>query len=255
MKGSWPALRLAVGTLTVLPVGVSTPTSGVTGRAMLLAPLAILPLALVSAAASWGAAAIGWPSLLVGLVGVGVLALGTRAIHLDGLADTVDALGSGWDRARALTIMRSGDIGPMGVVALVLVLGAQVVAVGELVSGWPSAALLVVLICSSRVAVGLACAQGIPAARPGGLGAAVAGSVPRGAVVISWLSVLVAITAALVLSGGRWWSGPLSVSVALLAAGLILRHCVRRFGGVTGDVMGAVVEITFTVLVLGSMSA
>ena len=255
MKGSWPALRLAVGTLTVLPVGVSIPTPGVTGRAMLLAPLAVLPLAIASAAASWGADAIGWPSLLVGLVGVGVLALGTRALHLDGLADTVDALGSGWDRERALAIMRSGDIGPMGVVALLVVLGAQAVAIGELVSGWPSAALLMVIICSSRAAVGLACLRGIPAARPGGLGAAVAGSVPRGAMVISWLSVLVAITAALVLSDGRWWFGPLSVGAALLAAGLVLRHCVRRFGGVTGDVMGAMVEIAFTVLILGAMSA
>ena len=48
---------------------------------------------------------------------VAVLAFGTRAMHLDGLADTVDGLGSGWDRERALAIMARGDVGPMGVVA------------------------------------------------------------------------------------------------------------------------------------------
>ena len=251
---SWPALRLAVGTLTVLPVPVSRPDVTVAGRAMGLAPLAVIPLAIAAAAASWGAYAIGWPALLVGVMGVGVLALGTRALHLDGLADTVDGLGSGWDRERALVIMRSGDIGPMGVTALILILGAQLIAIGELVSGWPSAVFLAVIICASRAAVGLACARGVPAARTIGLGAAVAGSVPRWAVVISWTGVLVVITATAWLVGGRWWNASLSVGAALLAVGLLLRHCVRRLGGVTGDVMGAAVEVAFTVLLLGAVS-
>ena len=62
---------------------------------------------------------------MVGLLVVTVLALGSRAMHLDGLADTVDGLGSGWDRKRALQVMRLGDIGAMGAVALVIVIGLQ----------------------------------------------------------------------------------------------------------------------------------
>ncbi len=255
MRRSWPALRLAVGTLTVAPVGFSAPTPAVAGRAMLLAPLAVSPLAVGSAAACWAASAIGWPPLLVGLVGVGVLALGTRALHLDGLADTVDGLGSGWDRERALAIMRRGDIGPMGVLALILVIGVQTIAIGELVRGWPTAVLLLLIICASRAAVGLCCARGIPAARPDGLGAAVAGSVSRAAVVVSWLIALGMITAALAWVGARWWLGPVAVVAALVGVVLLLRHCVQRFGGVTGDVIGACVETAFTVLLLGALSA
>ena len=95
---------------------------------MIIAPLAVLPVAL-----GRGDRRAGWPRWpagpvwCVGLSVVAVLAVGTRALHLDGLADTVDGFGSGWDRERALAVMRRGDIGPMGVTALVLVLGLQAV--------------------------------------------------------------------------------------------------------------------------------
>ncbi len=244
-----------MGTLTVLPVGFSAPTPAVAGRAMMLAPLAVLPLAVGSAAACWAASAIGWPPLLVGLIGVAVLALGTRALHLDGLADTVDGLGCGGDRGRALAIMRRGDIGPMGALALIVVIGVQAAAIGQLVRNWPTAGLLLVIICASRTAVGLCCVRGIPAARPDGLGAAVAGSVPRAAVVVSWLIALGVITATLAWIGARWWLGPVAIAVALSGVVLLLRHCVQRFGGVTGDVIGAGVETAFTLLLLGALSA
>ena len=71
------------------------------------------------------ASAAGLPELVVGLLVVGTLALGSRGMHLDGLADTVDGLGSGWDRNRALKIMRRGNTGPMGAAALVIMIGLQ----------------------------------------------------------------------------------------------------------------------------------
>ena len=69
----------------------------------------------------------GLPPLAVGLLVVGCLALGSRALHLDGLADTVDGFGAGWTAERSLMVMRRGDVGPMGVVALIVVLGLQAV--------------------------------------------------------------------------------------------------------------------------------
>ncbi|MFD1326164.1 adenosylcobinamide-GDP ribazoletransferase, partial [Micromonospora sonneratiae] len=50
---------------------------------------------------------------------------------------------------------------------------------------------------------------------------------------------------------GRPWQGPLAVAVALTIELLLLRHVVRRLGGVTGDVLGASVEITATLVYLG----
>ena len=67
----------------------------------------------------WLARTAGLPPLAVGLLVVGGLALGSRALHLDGLADTVDGFGSGWT-GTLLMVMRRGDVGPMGVVALIM---------------------------------------------------------------------------------------------------------------------------------------
>ncbi|WP_344369474.1 adenosylcobinamide-GDP ribazoletransferase, partial [Streptomyces indiaensis] len=80
-----------------------------------------------------------------------------------------------------------------------------------------------------------------------GLGAAVAGVVPvRGAVIAA-----VAVTGAAAAAGAVL--GPydvirtvLAVVLALVAAEALLRHCTRRFGGVTGDVFGGLAETAAT---------
>lgn len=246
------ALRLAVGTLTVLPTGAVTVDRATARGAMLLAPVAVVPLALAAALVTGVGAALALPATAVGLLAVAVLALGTRALHLDGLADTVDGLGTGWDRGRALEVMRRGDIGPMGVVALVLVLGLQAVAAGALVHGWATALGLAVLVCVSRAALAVVCRVGVPAARPSGLGAAVAGTVPVAAATASWLLVAGALTLTWWLLGGSPVAGPPTAALALAAAALLVGWCRRRLGGVTGDVMGAAVEVTLTVLLLGA---
>jgi adenosylcobinamide-GDP ribazoletransferase len=249
---SWAsAWRLAVGTLTVVPVrppGQLDRT--VAGRAMVLAPLAVLPLAVLAATLGRLAGATAWPDPLPGLVVVAALAVGTGALHLDGLADTVDGLGSGQDGDRALAIMRRGDVGPMGVVALVLVLAAQAIAATTLTGSWPEAALLAVLIAASRASLVIACRPGVPAGRPGGLGSAVAGAVRTPvAILAGGASALLVVTGAV--AGGRpWWSGVVAAMAAALLAYGVVRLAVRRLGGITGDVLGAVVELSLTALLL-----
>lgn len=240
-----------MGTLTVLPVGaVSHLDRRVAGIAMTLAPLAVVPLAVAASGVGWLARLAGLPSLVSGLLVVSALALGTRALHLDGLADTVDGLGSGWDRDRALAVMRRGDVGPMGVTALILVLVAQSAAMGSLAADGSGAVQLAVLVCCSRAALSLVCRSGVPAARADGLGAGVAGSVPAAAAAVTWVLV----TAALVLleawRGQPWWLALLAAVGIVTMVALLVRRCVRRFGGVTGDVMGAAVELSLTVLVV-----
>lgn len=245
--------RLAVGTLTVLPVrppGVID--RAVAGRAMLVAPLAVLPLAVVAGGLGWLAGRTGWPGVLSGVVVVAVLALGTRALHLDGLADTVDGLGSGREAARALEIMRRGDVGPMGVVALVLILAAQSVAASALTATWRDAVLLVVLIAASRSALVIGCRAGVPAARASGLGSAVAGSVaPVAAAAAGALTALVVVGGVL-LAGRSWWAALVAIAATAAVAFWVVGLATRRLGGITGDVLGAVVEVALTALLLSA---
>jgi adenosylcobinamide-GDP ribazoletransferase len=245
------AFRLALGFLTVIPV---RPVAEIGRRqaraAMLLAPFAVLPVALLAALAGWAGLEVGLPSALAGLLVVAVVTLGTRALHLDGLADAVDGLGSGPDREKSLRILRSGDVGPMGVVALVLVIGVQALGYGAALDrpwGW---VVVAVALAGSRVALSQGCARGVPAARPDGLGALFAGSVPVVAVVAGWLGLAGALAGALDATGRTWWPGVLGAALAAGAAGWLLRRSVQRFGGMTGDVLGALVEVTSGVLAL-----
>ena len=168
----------------------------------------------------------------------------TRGLHLDGLADTADALGSGRPAEEALEIARRSDIGPFGVVSVTLVLLVQASAYAGLV--WDGRALLglVVALGTGRLAVVVACMRGVPAARPDGLGATVAGSVPRLAAVVESVVWLLAMTAAAAVTAP---ASPVPVALAigggLLAGALVVRLAVRRLGGITGDVLGATVEL------------
>lgn len=244
------ALRLCLGTLTVLPVRPPARVDRrVAGLAMALAPLAAAGLALVAGPVLWLLGQVLSPVLAAALT-VGLLALLTRGMHLDGLADTADGLGSGAPADRALDIMRRGDVGPFGVVTMVLVLLVQVAALGSLGPARSAVALAVALVVS-RVVLPLLCLRGVPAARPEGLGRLVAGTVGAPAAALSGLLAAVLVTCALLLgtSAGTSCAVVQAVVTAVLALAVgaaYAGHCVRRFGGVTGDVLGAGVEVTFT---------
>lgn len=248
---AFAGLRLAVGLLTVVPVRPPEEIGRREARAaMLLAPFAVLPVVVPAALVGWGAALVGLPSALAGVLVVAVLAFGTRAMHLDGLADTTDGLGSGKGAEQALAIMKRGDIGPMGTVALVLTLGAQALAAGAILErpfGWVQ---LVALVCFSRAALVVGCLTSVPSARPGGLGALVAGSVPAWAGGLSWGVWFVLASGAGLLVGQHWWWFCLGPLLALAACRWLVARCVRRFGGITGDVLGALVELCASVLLV-----
>jgi adenosylcobinamide-GDP ribazoletransferase len=90
----------------------------------------------------------------------------------------------------------------------------------------------------------------VSAARGEGLGVAVANSVPRTAAAACWLVVLSIMTGAAALSGDSPAMGALAAAAAALAVGVLVYRSVRRLGGVTGDVMGAAIEIAFTIMIL-----
>jgi adenosylcobinamide-GDP ribazoletransferase len=242
-------VRLAIGTFTIVPVG---PPRSVTGReariAILSAPILGALLGIVATLVLWTADTWGGGELLASGLAMATIAVLTRGIHLDGLADVADGLGSGRDREAALAVMRRPDIGAFGTLTLVFVIVLQIAALSRAYQTQIGLAALGLAVVTGRVAIVLACVGGIPAARRDGLGAAVAGSVPRSAA-ITWLVGLFALA---------WRTGNLSTAVsslaALLIAMLVLAHCVRRLGGVTGDVLGTVNETaTTTALILTAL--
>ena len=228
-------LRLAISLLTIVPVrrrgGVPEPVTAA-GRAMLWAPLVGLALGAVAAGVMALGALAGQRSLLSAALGVATLAALTRGLHFDGLADTADGLGTRRPATEALAVMRAGDIGPFGVVTVVLVLLVQVAAAAQ---AGPLA--LMAAAAVGRIAMTWSCRRGVPAARPDGLGALVASSVSP---VHAALYALVALLAAVALGP----TGALGVLAGLAAGELVLRRSRQRLGGVTGDVLGAVCEVS-----------
>ncbi|GAA4043274.1 adenosylcobinamide-GDP ribazoletransferase [Nonomuraea soli] len=289
---SWSAgARFAVGTLSIFPIHVTVVNRDVAGRAMTLAPAAGLLLGLIAATPLW------WrPDLLGAALSLGLLALLTRGLHLDGLADLADGLGSGKPADQALQIMKKSDIGPFGVMSLIFLLLTQAAALSSLGPGLAPVALVTAAV-SGRLALTWACRTTVPSARPDGLGAMVAGTVRRSWVLVVTLVVVGAVP--LVGVGTQWivpatgaariaeqslpvaasspaeqtrlaandavieqsglaegslveqgWLVTLTPTLAALGglavALLLLRHTRRRLGGVTGDVLGALVETATT---------
>ncbi|MEW1831412.1 adenosylcobinamide-GDP ribazoletransferase [Streptomyces sp. NPDC088196] len=247
--------RFAFGTLTVLPVRVTRWDRDAARAGMLVAPVVGVVVGGCAAGVGLLLLVLGAGPLLAAVGSVAVPAVLTRGLHLDGLADTADGLGSGKPAEDALRIMKQSDIGPFGVLALVFVVLGQVAALSQLYGdSWARGAVgAVVSGVAARLALTLAARVGVPAARPEGLGAVVAGVVPVrwalglgvGVVVVGWVCGV---------GLGVYGVGPAFV-VALVVGELLLRHCRRRFGGVTGDVFGGLAEsaatAVFVVLSLG----
>lgn len=235
-------MRLALSWLTVLPVDPGEVDARAGRRAITLAPVVGILLGLLAAGVVQGLEALGAPGLLAGFVCVGVIALVTRGMHLDGLADTADGLGCYGPPERALKVMREGGVGAFAVVALIVVLGVQAVAFATV--HWGA---IVLAFAAGRAAFTWCCRQGMPAARPEGLGALVAGSQPV-RVPAAWFGGIA--VAGIFAVPGRPWLGPLAVALAAAVLVVFTAHIRRRLGGVTGDVFGAACELTATLVLL-----
>jgi adenosylcobinamide-GDP ribazoletransferase len=167
----------------------------------------------------------------------------TGVLHLDGLADTADALGA-HTRERALEIMRDHSIGAYGGVALVLDIGIKVAALAALADRGDVLRFAVCAAATARVAPVLLSAA-LPYARAsGGTGNAL------GATGWARCAVAVAVAAAICV-----W---LDAAVALAAAAavtVVVGIAARRWlGGITGDVLGAAAEVVEVVVLVTAVA-
>ena len=255
MPDAW---RLCLGTFLAVPVRPPQRVDRRTaGWAMVLAPATTVPALLVWAALVAVVVHGRLPPFVAAALAVATPVLLSRAMHLDGLADTADGLSAGYDRERSLEVMRRSDVGPSGVAALVLVLLVDVACLADLLRTVPGAVLAGTALVASRLAPALASCRR-PAARPGGLGRSVAGSVGPAGLVVTVVVVMLLGAVAAWLGHLPSYAAVLVPLAALLGAEAVTRRATRRLGGVTGDVVGAAIEaalaaalVTATLLATG----
>lgn len=252
-------LRLGAGTFLAIPV----PPPAVVDRTAGALALVSAPLwgVVVGVAAGVGGAALWWvagasgndatsTALVVGAAVYALTALLTRGLHVDGLADTADGLGSGRTGSAGLEVMRQSTVGAFAVVAVVASAFLQVSSVGSLFADGSGALAVAAAAVLARTPLAWLARTGTPADDTG-LGRTVVGSVgSRGAVLTG--VVWSAAAGALLLGGG--FAVPVALGAIVMAwspALWLRRRALARFGVLTGDVLGAAVEASTTaVLVL-----
>ncbi|QKT07625.1 adenosylcobinamide-GDP ribazoletransferase [Gordonia sp. X0973] len=235
--GPLRSLWLAFSWLTVAPIGTPTVTMDRrAGRAAIaVTPVVGAALGAVAAAAAFGMAHTRAPDLLVGVLVVALLALTTRGMHVDGLADTADALGCYGPPERVREVMRDGGVGPFGVAALIGAAAVDAICIGTLTgeNRWYAIGFA---IGSSRIAAVVGCRWTRGPADSTGFGALVAGTQRWS--IACW--ILLAAAAAYPL-GVR---GFVAVAIVVVGSWLFTAHCARRVGGVNGDLLGAAIELS-----------
>jgi adenosylcobinamide-GDP ribazoletransferase len=246
---------MAIGTFTRLRVPPPSHVDGeVAGVAVLLGPLVGFGLALVGAVVlvvGQGFLGGGVEPLLPAALALATVAWCTGGLHLDGLVDVADGLGSRRPREAALAIMRRSEAGALGVLVLVFVVVVQVLALARATGAGFGVQALVLALVTGRVVMAAACVPRVPAARADGLGATVAGSVPvvgAAGLVVSVLLVAGVLGAAD--ADGGVAPALIAVVAGLAAGALVVARCVRRLGGVTGDVLGSAGEVAATAVLV-----
>jgi adenosylcobinamide-GDP ribazoletransferase len=231
--GGGTRFRAAVGFLTRLPAGrpdrYPTDLTAASGFfplvGAIVAAVGIAVWVVVEALLGPLAAAVASVLATVALTG---------AVHEDGLADTADGLWGGATPERRLEIMRDSRLGTYGAVALV----ADLLMRTALLAPLDLAAVARVLLAGHVIgrAAPLVLVAWLPPARPDGQGVRI-GIASRGGALLAGATV----AAAAVASAG-WWA-PLVVAAAAAAVAALRRAARRRIGGVTGDVLGAAVQV------------
>jgi len=185
-----------------------------------------------------------------------LLVITSGGFHLDGLSDTFDALASRRGRDGMLEVMKDSNAGPIGVVAVTLTLLLKYLLLREVLAlpGIPLHLPLVLFPVAGRWIMVPAMYHG-RSARPDGLGRIFMDNTGAGELAGS-LIILSAVVAGLAICGGVTHAA-YTLRLTLLplgpvyAVGLLAAACCNgRFGGLTGDTLGAISEAGEVVFLL-----
>jgi adenosylcobinamide-GDP ribazoletransferase len=174
------------------------------------------------------------PDLLEGAALAALLAVSTGALHLDGLADTLDGLAGGWTRERALEIMKDSRVGSIGAAGLCLLLLGKAAGFGYLPEAFAGRALLVTPAVARGAVVWLARGSAYARAAPG-LGTAYVEH-------LDGATVRLAVGGALLSSLLLGWAGVIACGVVVAYMAALKGYFRAKLGGLTGDTFGFAVE-------------
>ena len=236
----WRRFTIALSFLTIFRLPVSGEISpGDLGKCYACFPFVGLLVGLMT----WAMVRLlqaAMPPLLLAAWACAFMTFVTRGFHLDGLADLADGIGGGYTPQRRLEIMKDSATGAFGALAVVLAILLKTSAIYSLIMAKSWIALAIVP-AMSRFAIVIS-AYKSPCARTEGLAKSSIEFVSRGTLLAAASFALV-ITLLLVPKFAPAFIGAAALSALLVRA---LAH--RLLGGVTGDVLGAVNEITEVLL-------
>lgn len=190
---------------------------------------------------------LGLPSLVAALIAIAAQVMLTGALHEDAIADVADGFGGGTDRDSKLTIMRDSHVGTYAVVILILVIGIKAAAISEIEDPLMVFALLVAASSISRGLMGWALYL-LPPARDDGLGRGAGQPEIMAVLGATLLTVLIAI---LILGASI---GAIALLAAIVGAALIGAVAYRQIGGQTGDVLGAIQQVSELFILLACVA-
>lgn len=228
----------AVGFLTIIPVGKRVIEEEDLGRSMVFFPL----IGLMIGGLLVGVDLLGrqiFSPLVVSLLVIGVWAIISGALHLDGFCDTIDGLCGGSNREETLRIMAQPGIGAKGMVAVICLLLIKTFSLLEAKSPYP----LLIVPTMGRWAM-VAGAVMNSYARPTGLGKAFVDYMGKRESLLA--SIMMMVVGTVLFKSGFFYI----LAPALVVILLSVFYFKERMGGLTGDALGALGEVIEVITLL-----
>jgi len=234
--GWFDDFRMALAFLTRLPMVVDW-EKGSLAQAFRAFPFAGMAIGALGGGVYWIGFSLGLTSIISAFVAVAALVLITGGLHEDGLADVADGFGGGAKREDKLRIMKDSAIGSYGVLALILVVGVRIACLGEIAAPEQVFGMMVGGAALSRAMMPIAMTQLRPARKDG---LAVSAGHPSNQT--SWIACILGIVLALLFLDPAWGiAATLAAGTGTLVMIVVAR---RQIGGYTGDVLGAIQQIS-----------